>query len=83
MWKEDSMEVRARFWLEAVLAALTTALFFLTLYSRDWIEEIFHVEPDQGSGALEWLIVAALFVVSVAFIGAARAEWRRGRTSAS
>ena len=76
------MEIRARFWLEAILAVLTTGLFFLTLYSRDWIEEIFHVEPDEGSGSLEWLIVAALFVVSVALIAAARSEWRRGRTTA-
>jgi hypothetical protein len=74
------MNVRARFWVEAVLAALTTALFFLTLYSRDWIERIFHVEPDEGSGSLEWLIVAALFVVSVALIAAARAEWRRAES---
>ena len=75
------MEVRARFWLEAILAALTTGLFVLTLVSRDWIERIFHVEPDEGSGALEWLIVAVLLVASIAFIAAARTEWRRVRTS--
>ena len=71
------MNVRPRFWVEAVLAALTTALFVLTLVSRDWIERIFHVEPDAGSGALEWLIVAALLVATGALIAAARAEWRR------
>jgi len=76
------MEVRARFWLEAILAALTTGLFILTLVSRDWIERIFPVEPDESSGALEWMIVAALFVVSVALIAAARTEWRRARTAA-
>jgi hypothetical protein len=77
------MEVRARFWLEAILAALTTGLFVLTLVSRDWIERIFHVEPDEGSGALEWLIVVGLLVVSIALIAAARSDWRRGRTSAT
>jgi hypothetical protein len=77
------MEVRARFWLEAILAALTTGLFVLTLVSRDWIERIFHVEPDGGSGALEWLIVAVLLVVSIALIVAARTEWRRARTAAN
>jgi hypothetical protein len=77
------MQVRARFWLEAVLAALTTGLFILTLLSRDWIERIFHVEPDQGSGALEWLIVAGLLVVSIALMAAARTEWRRGQTAAN
>jgi hypothetical protein len=77
------MQVRARFWLEAVLAALTTGLFILTLISRDWIERIFHVEPDEGNGSLEWLIVAVLFVVSIALIFAARTEWRRAETSAN
>jgi hypothetical protein len=77
------MEVRARFWLEAILAALTTGLFVLTLVSRDWIERIFHVEPDGGSGALEWLIVAVLLVVSISLIVAARTEWRRARTAAN
>jgi hypothetical protein len=71
------MNGRMRFWVEAALAALTTALFVLTLVSRDWIERIFHVEPDEGSGSLEWLIVAALLVASVALITAARSEWRR------
>jgi len=76
------MEVRARFWLEAILAALTTGMFVLTLVSRDWIERIFHVAPDEGSGALEWVIVGVLLVVSVALIAAARTEWRRARTAA-
>lgn len=71
------MNVRMRFWVEAALAALATVLFVLTLVSRDWIERIFHVEPDAGSGALEWLIVAALLIASVALVTAARAEWRR------
>ena len=77
------MQFRARFWLEAVLATLTTALFILTLISRDWIERIFHVEPDEGSGAIEWLIVAALLVVSISLIAAARTEWRRAQTAAN
>lgn len=71
------MEARMRFWVEAVLAALATGLFVLTLFSRDWIERIFHVEPDEGSGALEWLIVAALAIVAIALIAAARSEWKR------
>jgi hypothetical protein len=75
------MQVRARFWIEAVLGTLTGALFLLTLASRDWIERIFGIEPDQGSGALEWLIVAALLVVTVAFIAAARSEWRRAQSA--
>jgi hypothetical protein len=77
------MKVRTRFWLEATLAALTTGLFILTLLSRNWIEIVFGVDPDESSGSLEWLIVAALLVASVAFIAMARAEWRRPRASMS
>jgi len=77
------MQARARFWLEAVLAALTTALFILTLISRDWIERIIHVEPDAGNGSLEWLIVAVLLVASIALIAAAHTEWRRAQTAAN
>ena len=76
------MQVRVRFWIEAVLAALAIVLFVLTLISRNWIELVFGVDPDGGSGALEWLIVGGLFVLAVAFSALARAEWRRAHASA-
>ena len=66
-----------RFWVESGLAVLTAALFVLTLVSHEWIEEIFGVDPDEGNGALEWAIVAALAVATVAFTLLARAEWKR------
>jgi hypothetical protein len=49
----------------------------LTLFRRDWIEAIFRVDPDQHTGALEWLIVAALLVATAMFGSLARSEWRR------
>lgn len=58
------------------MAVLTFALFVLTLFWHDWLEAL-GFEPDDGSGAAEWLIVAGLFVLSVAFILFARLEWRR------
>jgi len=69
---------RVRFWIEVILAAVTAALLLLTLISREWVEEVFGVEPDAGSGALEWAIVIALAVATVAFSLLARAEWKRG-----
>jgi hypothetical protein len=59
------------------LAIACTALFVVTLVSRDWIEEVFGVEPDAGSGALEWAIVAGLAILTIALGLGARHEWRR------
>ena len=70
-------KARVRFWIEVILAMVTAALLLLTLISREWIEEVFGVEPDAGSGALEWAIVVALAVATVAFSLLARAEWKR------
>jgi hypothetical protein len=68
--------VRARFWVEAGLAALTGALFVLTLFSHDWLEA-FGFDPDNHNGTVEWLIVAALLALCLAFSFSARLEWRR------
>src|SRR5215216_4998274 len=81
--KDMTMHLRARFWFETALAALTVGLFLLTLVSRNWIEVVFGIEPDQSDGSLEWIIVGALFVASVALIGLARAEWQRSRAPVS
>jgi hypothetical protein len=43
----------------------------------DWIAFISGWDPDQHSGSIEWLIAAALFIVSAILIAIARTEWRR------
>lgn len=75
------MDAKLRFYLEALLAVLTTGLFILTLISRNWIEVVFGIEPDEGNGSLEWVIVAGLFVVSVALITLARRDWARRQST--
>jgi hypothetical protein len=62
---------------------LAFALAVLTLISREWIEVIFGVDPDGGSGALEWGLVLGLLLVGVAGTIAARFEVLRARRSAS
>jgi hypothetical protein len=70
-----------RFWLEAAATVASGLLAVVTVIWPDWIERVFGIEPDQGSGALEWLMVAVLFTVSICFGLAARLEWRRTRRS--
>lgn len=65
-----------RFRIEVGLATATAVLFVLTLFSREWIEALTGWDPDRGSGALEWLVVGALLVVTVALATRARADWR-------
>ena len=75
--------LRRRFWLETSMAIVTSILFVVTLLYRDWIEVVFRVDPDNRSGALEWLIVGALLVVTIALFTSARYEWRRARAAIS
>jgi hypothetical protein len=78
-----SSKARTRFWIEAALAVGTAALFLLTLVSREWIEFLFGVDPDGGSGALEWGLVIVLLVSSVTFSAMARIEWIRSKAVAA
>jgi hypothetical protein len=71
------MTLRKRYWFEMIAGLGAIPLFTLTLIWRNWIEIVFRVDPDHGSGSLE---MAILFVCILAFLSsmlAARIEWRR------
>lgn len=68
---------RTRFWIELVCAGSSAVLATITAVWPDWIEEAFGVDPDGGSGSLEWLVVALLLAVAVTSAVLARAEWQR------
>ena len=70
---------RTRLRVDAVLASLSAFLLVLTLVVPDWIEVVFRVDPDGGSGELEWLIAGACALGTVGFGLAARREWRLSR----
>jgi hypothetical protein len=72
---------RVRVWSESALACLSALLALTTLLWRDWIEIVFHVDPDRGSGALEWAVVGACVAMSVAFIALACRDASASRAS--
>jgi uncharacterized membrane protein HdeD (DUF308 family) len=71
--------VRVRFWLELAGGLLGAVLFAVTLVTREWIELIFGVDPDNGSGALELAIALGLLAVSIVSGLLAVREWRRAQ----
>ena len=75
--------LRWRFWIETGLAIVTSILLLVTLLWRDWVEIVFNVDPDQGSGLLEWSIVGALLVATIVLLISARYEWRKARVAIS
>ena len=77
------LSLRWRFWVEALLAAASGLLGLVTLVWRDWIEAVFGVDPDHGSGSLEWLIVFGLLAAALILGGVARVEWRRATVAGS
>lgn len=75
--------LRLWFYLEAILGIIAAVLFVVTLINQQWVEMVFNVDPDQGSGALEWFVVGGLAVVAIALGLAARYEWRRASAVAA
>jgi hypothetical protein len=73
-------QVQIRMWLELILGSITGILFAITLLARDWIEVVFGLDPDGGSGSLEWLIVGGLLAATITLFMLARMEWRKSRT---
>ena len=69
--------------MEVILGAASILLFAVTLIWKDWIEIVFKVDPDEGNGSFEYLILGVLVVVTVASWWLARTEWRRARGPAT
>ena len=68
--------LRARFWVDTVLGSLTAILAMVMMISRECIELVFGVDPDRGSGLLEWAIVLAFAAATLICGILARAEWK-------
>jgi hypothetical protein len=72
----------ARFWFEAVTGVIGLALFILTLFSREWIEELTGWDPDGGNGSLEIALAVGLLAISAVSMLAARRVYQRATASA-
>lgn len=75
--------LRLWFYPEAILGIISGVMFVVTLFNRAWIETVFNVDPDQGSGTLEWLIVGGLLVATIVLATLAGYEWRRASAVAA
>ena len=73
--------MQKRYIIEIGLAALSLTVFVATLIWSEWIEIIFGVDPDQGDGSIEWLIIAMATVSALVAILLARSDRRRLRAS--
>jgi hypothetical protein len=61
---------------ESVIALTAGITGVITIFWRDWIEDLTGWDPDRHNGAAEWLVVAALLLVAAMAGIAARRDWR-------
>ena len=70
-------QLRRRLRIQVVLAVISAALSILTMVLPTWIEELTGLEPDAGSGALEWAIAGIFLAAAVVSALLARRSYRR------
>jgi uncharacterized membrane protein HdeD (DUF308 family) len=66
--------------MEAGLAGLAGILAIISIFWRDWLEVVFHWDPDHHNGSAELLIIVGLAVLSLLLGIVARwhtVRWRR------
>jgi hypothetical protein len=66
-----------RFYVESAVGLAGLVLFAVTLVWNDWIEMVFHVDPDAGNGSAELLVCVVLLAIAGVSALLARTEWRR------
>jgi hypothetical protein len=69
--------LRRRLRVEVALAVISAALCVLTFAFPEWIEESTGLEPDAGSGALEWIIAGVFLAAALVSAVLARRDYRR------
>lgn len=65
-----------RLHIEVVLAFVFALLAIVTVLDPQWIEQLFELDPDSGSGEAEWGLTAAFGVASLVASLLAGRDWR-------
>ena len=72
---KDRFQRRCR--IEALAGAAAALLALVTAIWPEWIELLTGLDPDRGSGELEWLITGALALIAITCSLLARRDHRR------
>lgn len=56
---------RTRYLVTGCLAVVSAGLLVVTVVWPEWVELLTGLDPDAGSGALEWAVTAAFAVLAV------------------
>ena len=77
------MPVGARALTEAIVPAAISLLAIFTAFRHDWIEMFFGIDPDAGTGSLEWAFVLVPAAIAVTSAAVAYRKWNRARVTYS
>ena len=75
------MRIGTRFPIEAIGMAAFSLLAVFTAFNHRWIELVFGVDPDSGSGLLEWTLLALAALVTAAGAAVAYNRWSTARVA--
>lgn len=63
----EDIRLGRRYRLQVILAWVSAMLIVLAVVVPTWIERLTGLEPDGGSGEMEWLLAVVPCVSSIAF----------------
>jgi hypothetical protein len=72
---------KRRITVEAGLGLVSLCVSVLTLINAEWIEALTSLDPDAGSGALEWAIAIGFGLAGLALAARTVLNVRRLRTA--
>jgi len=72
-----------RFWVELAAGILSALMLVIASVWPQWIEAVFGVDPDGGTGEAEWGVAVGLCAFTLLMFVAARREWKRAASTGS